>query len=264
MRYDLNKQLCEHERYSSSNKYGTVRNMRQFSNVSNILDTDNEHWMPSGSNQYRESMKKRFQTLGTEKEFGENLNPLFGLIEKYVGKRWDDFYSDLSKAFNMRSVINQHILLHLHGMICVKTYVNDDNKIVGIDNRTGEPKLIEARFGWDYFVDPTTNIICKNKNRLSYKQYRKQLDAAEKATAEKTHRKISNNVELIKINGAWFEVKFLHVDDAEYHSHRLITIRDRPQLWLYDVLKKQVVCSNRIAISKRTLSRKELQSHNLV
>jgi hypothetical protein len=50
---------------------------------------------------------------GIKKEFGENLTPLSRFLEKSAGKKWDAVYSEISKRFSRKSVLGEHIYVHL-------------------------------------------------------------------------------------------------------------------------------------------------------
>lgn len=167
MRTDLNKQLCEHERYSSSDSYSMVRHSRRF----NSHQGADPELMAT-----RESMVKR----GRTKSFGENLNPLFGAVRKAVGRPWNSFYSDLCKSFDKRSVINQHIIQHLFQYVQKDgVYVEDGQLYVQHANFT--EKLRDSSV--EFFVDPRDGILRRNKYYKSYNRARRERVA--KAKAEK-------------------------------------------------------------------------------
>lgn len=123
MREDLNKLLCERERIGHSDRYGSYRRLKHFKDESDIEDSD-ELFTGVGSS-HRESMKIRYGY--DTKSFNENLNPLYGFIHKSVGKKWDKIYSEICKVFDKRSVINQHILIHLFQKVETKDIVVGTN-----------------------------------------------------------------------------------------------------------------------------------------
>lgn len=169
MRADLNKQLCEHERYDSSESFRRVRHAKKF---------QGDHGADPELMVSRESMTKR----GRTKSFGENLNPLFGAVRKAVGRRWDSFYSDLCQTFDKRSVINQHILQHL------MRYVEKDNIFIEdgelyVRQWHAKYKLRESNV--EYFVDPRDGILRRNKYYKSYNRAYKERAAKDKAEKAK-------------------------------------------------------------------------------
>lgn len=168
MRTDLNKQLCEHERYASSDSYSMVRHSRRF----NSAHGADPELMAS-----RESMVKR----GKTKSFGENLNPLFGAVRKAVGKPWNKFYSELSKTFDKRSVINQHIIQHLFQYVKKDGIYVEDGELY-VREWTFTQKLRDSDV--EFFVDPRDGILKRNKHFKKYTtrwRERREAEAAEKA-----------------------------------------------------------------------------------
>lgn len=206
MRDDLNKLLCEHERYGSNRSFRQVRRKREF--VGNPGD-EYENLRS------REGIKRRYiGGWGSDsKEFGENLNPLYGAVRKAVGRRWDDFYSELRTNFDTRSVINQHILQHLYSYIDTKTFLDEDGDVAVHSNYSGVVKVRNS--GTDLYVDPRDGIIKRNKHYRSYKQ----VEAARKVEREreqaKVYREIDENTVLRLIDGVWYEFEMKVIPQGE-------------------------------------------------
>lgn len=191
MRDDLNKQLCERERWGSDMKYRTARRAKKYNPP---LDEDGEN------TRSHESMTFRHENT---KEFNENLKPLYGALRKAVGRPWDKFYSELCQKFNMRSVINQHILQHLE-QYCERDIVVEDGELyVRAYSMALEP-LRDSHYT-EFYVDPRTGIIRKNKWHKGRTQRAKEDRAkAAKREAAKFRQLDDKNV--------------LHfVDDVWYH-----------------------------------------------
>ena len=201
MRQDLNKVLCEHERYRSSETFAARRKAKKF--TSNIGS--------EGENLFsRESMRLRY---GYErKSFSENLSPLYGAVRKAVGTRWDKFYSELCSTFDKRSVINQHILQHLNDFISVKTFLQDGDVCV-VDSYYGPRPIKTCRT--EFFVDPRDGIIKKNKWYTNYKTEARKAVRQRKAEESKTYRKLSDTLVLALVDGVWFEFELQPVPQGQ-------------------------------------------------
>lgn len=273
MRADLNKQLCEEERHNSSDCYGNYRHDRRANEkYDDMYDLDNEDredaYQMSGA---RESMKQRYKMHWHEKEFGEHLNPLYGQIRKAVGRKWDDFYSELSKVFDTRSVINRHILLHLYDHIDVDgVFVGDDGELYS-RNKYNQQAYQIGEDTSQYYVDPRDGIIKINRKYKHYRTQRRQRDAEYVTEQQKVRRVVDDTTELHNLNGVWFEIKFRVFKPQINVVWKNMTgpgyryaYNEYVYPYLYDVLKKETVSSNKVAVSKRTLSHKELKKHGLV
>ena len=204
MRSDLNKLLCEHERYGSKDHYKNYRNLKQFKP---------KHGTEGENVPMRESMKYRYGW--DTKSFGENLNPLYGAVRKAVGRKWDKFYSELCKSFDKRSVINQHILQHLFDHVKVNNvFVDEDGEIYVLHKySTRVEKLKDGSF--EYYVDPRDGILKRNKFFRSYRQGIAERAKAKKAEEEKVFRQLDDGTVLRLINGVWFQFDILPVPEVE-------------------------------------------------
>jgi len=205
MRKDLNKLLCERERRGSHMRYKDVRRKKRF----RVEDEEAPIF---------ESTKFRYDTWGSRKNFNENLNPLKGQIRKFVGKPWNTFYSELSKVFDKRSVINQHILQHLDDFVVRNVKIKDDGKIY-VTGKYGFADSLLENHRCDFYVDPRDGILKRNdklsrkaKAELRAKKNQEELNA-------KFHRIDKTNV-LHKIDGVWFhfELKPLPIGSYTYEK----------------------------------------------
>lgn len=192
MRSDLNKQLCEHERYGSDRGFKQYRHSKKF-NQDLSLDGQNS---PS-----REPMKRRYGW--NTKQFGENLNPLYGAVRKAVGRKWDAFYSELCKSFDTRSVVNRHILEHLFSFVEVKTvFVGEDGELY-VRSSYAAPKAIKGS-GVELYVDPRDGILKRNKFEVTYSQAAKAREAERQRELDSRKRVIDAENVLHCVNGIWF------------------------------------------------------------
>lgn len=272
MRGDLNKLLCERERLGHGMDYGEHRQSRSHDEKFDC-EFDDEPFTGVGSG-HREGMKRRYGY--DTKQFNENLNPLWGFIRKSVGKKWDRVYSEICSVFDKRSVINQHILIHLEQ----KVEINDIR--VGADGKLyvfspyrwhyqrehGLTALRESSI--EYYVDPRDGILKYNHQRLTYRQ-ENRLNAAKRAKEEaKVRRVVDKFTELHLIKGVWFEVKFIEREPHVFSQFEKSQFSNRSYYrtyykyeYEYDILKERSVTDARVAVSKRTLSKKEIKKHDL-
>ena len=191
MRSDLNKVLCEHERRGSSKGFRAVRRDKDFARI----DVEGEF------TRSHESMKQRYGW--DTKDFGEHLNPLKGQVRKAVGRRWDDFYSELCKNFDMSAVVNEHILQHLYDYVETEVIVKD-GKLFTRSYSFGVGDLPLELDSCEFFVDPRTNIIRRNKHRRSWKARYRDRQKFEAEELAKVERKIDGSRTLKKVNDTWF------------------------------------------------------------
>jgi hypothetical protein len=136
--------------------------------------------------------------------FGEHLNPLYGIVRKNVGRKWDDVYSEMSEVFDMRSVINAHILQHLWQYVERYTYIEDGVIMVRERYRSGPTTLADAFC--EYYIHPVTGVLCKNDQYKTYDQRSRDRKADREAEERKTRIVISKTQELRRKDEAspWF------------------------------------------------------------
>lgn len=201
MRSDLNKLLCERERTGHEMKYGDERHSRAFKET----QLEDDEPFQGVSSTHREGMKVRYRYR--RKEFSENLNPLYGFIRKSVGRKWDSVYSEICEVFDKRSVINQHILVHLF------QYVEQDIAVIDgkmyVEGKMYSKRIPLEESFTEYYVDPRDGILKINKSRLGRRQIIKNRQEREAKEQEKVRRVVDDQTELHLINDCWFEVKFL-------------------------------------------------------
>lgn len=198
MRPDLNKLLCEHERYNSSASYADVRTIRKI---------DGDPGEEFERLPMRESMTSRHKRYGRTKEFGENLNPLFGFIRTSVGKPWDKSYSELCRTFNMKSVINQHILQHLFQTVEIKTFEHEGEVCYRVGYyKASRIEPVKSKHGPEYYVHPRTGILLKNNFYRRNNHDTAQEKAEHAAKVAKTRQVIDTWTEIRRKdeNSPWF------------------------------------------------------------
>jgi hypothetical protein len=208
MRQDLNKILTENARVGHERSYREQRRKTKYE----IRDEDGN---PFGG---RESMKKRYSTYGDRKEFNENLSPLKRMIEKNVGRKWDDFYSEFCQNFDKRKVVNDHILLHLFQYVKINTK-KVDGEIFIYDNYSGWRDLEYASYVL-WYVDPETDILMTNDRRVSNAARRRKYAEIEKSKNKEARILIDENTELNKVDGIWYVYNYKDARKIEYYYTR--------------------------------------------
>jgi hypothetical protein len=206
-----------------------------------------------------------------QKDFGEHLTPLYGIVRKNVGRKWDKVYSELSKNFDRRSATGNHIFQHLFDQLAKPelTYVGDDGKVWVRGRYDGATPIRESYY--EFYVDPRDGILKRNSQRKTYRQVQHQR-AIEKAREEAAVKRVINTeLELHNLNGVWFEVKFKTFGgvrkQVEVKSSYTKSVYYRTEVeypFTFDVLEKRTVQKSRVAVSKRTISHKELKRYGLV
>lgn len=191
------------------------------------------------------SMARRRQYGYNHKEFTDVLNPLRGLLEKNVGRPWDDVYSELCKGLDRRSVTGQHVFTHLWDYVDRNTVVCVDGKIRCWSNSGGYYGTPDH-----FYVHPVTGILCANPDRFRGWGWYKVKENADVDYLPIWKREDGLGGEGYKrIDGLWYQVEWTKEDKfAGYHA---IRIQWGKNPW--DVKQEVVV------LKKRQLGRKELK-----
>jgi hypothetical protein len=272
VRDDLTKVLCEQPRPRSWDHYSNYRNLKKFEDSSSNDDNfeDGDRHIIAGGGATRESMKHRYGW--DAKSFGEHLSPLYGLVRKNVGRKWDKVYSELKKNFDARSATGNHIFQHLYDQLAnpAETFIGDDGKVwIGPHRYSGAQALRDSYY--EFYVDPRDGILKRNLKRKTYRQVYRQRQLEAEREAAKTKRVVDKTTELHFINGVWFEIKFqvfegvrrqVKVENQYSKSTYYRTETEYP--FMFDVLDKRIVQKSRVAISKRTINHRDLKRYGLV
>lgn len=255
MRKDLNKLLCERERVGHRSSFADVRHDKKF----NYDDLENS---PS-----RESMKKRYASGWSYKTFNENLNPLYGIVRKNAGRPWDKVFSELCEVFDTRSVINQHILVHLKQFVETNIIVGDDGELYVLQSY-GKPERIRDGYT-EYYVDPRTNLLVRNKH---YQTWKSRSRNRRKNFAPPTQYNLADGNQIHQIDGIWYMVEFadlipstrLEITDPETGEVKI----EYKTYRFHDVLERSQVAYTqsrpRYAKSKKQLSHQQLKQFDLL
>jgi hypothetical protein len=262
MREDLNKLLCERERHRHADCYGNYRHLKLFDDK--YYDDDFDEPFAGVGSGHRESMKRRYGY--DTKSFNENLNPLLGFIRGSLGKKWDKVYSEVCEVFDKRSVINQHILLHLFQYVELDMHVGKDGKLYVFDTYSPNRYNPLEKSSTEYYVDPRDGILKYNHKRLTYRQERRQ-QLEEHAKKEAAKRRVINEMlELHQEDGIWYEVEYVL---PERWARTELDANGKERIVYYsqyvrDASPVEVDISKRVRGKQRQLNHKELKRYGLV
>lgn len=193
MRKDFPKLLTERERIHHGDHYHNYRHVKG----------------PKGLNDDevggRESMRKRFNFGYDRKHFNENLNPLKSWIHSGLGKNWDKYYGQLRQQFDVRKVINHHILEHLFQYVEIHTFVGDKGQVMFMDTRyTNKGEQPISKCYSDYYVCPKSGCL-----RQTHKPSRRSIAKEQEADKLKAQLAVSRQLDAHNV---------LHlIDDVWYH-----------------------------------------------
>lgn len=261
MRKDLNKLLCERERIGHEDCYGNYRHLKLHDDKYDVEDSD-DLFTGVGSG-HREPMKLRY---GYEtKSFNENLNPLKGFIRSRLGKKWDKVYSEICEVFDKRSVINQHILIHLFQYVELDVHVGNDRKLYVFNpNSTDRYDLLDEA-STEYYVDPRDGILKYNHKRITYRQQRRRsLDEHAKKEAAK-RRVIDEMLEVQQEDGIWYEVQYAPVE--RWSRVEVDEQGNKRTVYYSSYVRDSVSCprpGERYIKVRQQLNHKDLKRHGLV
>lgn len=208
MRSDVNKVLTEC--YKEVSNYGSKKFPRTF---------EAERFDEVGGKVGMHHVHQR-ATKHMTKSFGENLAYLPRFLNKNIGRSWDAIYSEVTKNFDRRSTVNDHIFQHLFDYVVeAKDLMEIEGKLYFFSKFRTEPFPLDeaAGFTGELYVDPRDGILKKN---LKYKTY-KQVQAAgrEKNKQEAAAKKkvLSPFEELHLIKNKWYLFTIKPIPEPEEH-----------------------------------------------
>jgi hypothetical protein len=237
----------------------------------------------------QEGMSRSASWRGARKQLNENLAPLRRYLERQVGRPWNKVYSEIAANLRVDNTVQQHVRDHLRDFVAVK------------------PRRISA--GWrgtgrtlwyqPLYVDPVTGILRRTDRLPEEKQRRRRARELRSGPVERVV--LSDDRELRRLHGLWYEVQLAPLPEPEYRSFREIqkrrqkpyhskspavevelTVRRLITAPVYDVVVRAMVEAGppvddkenwrtwrrahpdcRYAVAKRMLSRRELRQHRL-
>jgi hypothetical protein len=146
------------------------------------------------------------------KQLTDFLEPLYGLLRKRCGQRWDDVYSEIRSGLNPSSTTHKHVFDHLKEAVELNASV-DENGDPWVPDRSvrrryyGEHLYEPERPGWrrldryrrrrvsQFWVHPETNIL----HEVPYREISKPV------ARDVEHLLVDGKV-YHRFDGTWFEV----------------------------------------------------------
>lgn len=229
MRSDMDKVLVLKGRLGGDKKY----HHRNRSKIKQLLHEEKYEAIP-----LRESIKPKID-WDDLKTLNENLNPLERFLEKNIGRKWDDVYSEICANINPNSAVQYHILQHLDDMV-EKHAIRATN---GTLFTIGWWRNLEMRTG-EIYVCPETGILKKYKRKERKEQKQKEQT---RYNLLDEHGNKQYNKYFEKIDGIWYYIEYDYVEHERYSK-----IHER--IIYYRVLE---------LVKKHQLSKKELKEFQL-
>ena len=221
MRDDMAKLLVTTPRIGSSLKNQEVKKDRRSKSYEDL---------PSKS-----SMRPKSARWTERKELNEYLNPLIRYLRKNCGKPWDKVYSNICANMDRRTVVQEHIFMHLFDFVVVKpSYIDGEP----YRNTYGAMKLYKT--GSTFYVDKN-GILKEPKNkRPKYSQIKNP-----------NIRYINDNT-YVKNNKVWFQATLVALDFPWNYEKRK---------WLLNIFGERKLRGFKVIL--RTLSKSEKKSLKL-
>ena len=200
---------------------------------------------------------KRFRALNhtNSKWLNENLAPLKRYLMKQAGRPWSKVYSEICENLDTNNTVKQHVRDHLQDYVVTKVAIGRNGEWINGNEQPGW-RSGDATWRQPLYVDPNDGIL-KRSDKL-WKKLGIDATPPWKRPNEKSHvtapdvRRINDDIELHRIGGIWYEIKF----GLRAHA--------RPQDYAYDKLTHERVWSGkRHARSKEQLSAAALASYGL-
>lgn len=270
MRPDMSKVIVERPRPGSSRR--VKRRFKRFD--VNHIDTggvgDPEEWddfLPSRIGH------KRLLAIGRDRKYlNENLSPLRRYLASQVGRPWNKVWSDISANVRADNTVQQHVRDHIPDFVADRTFVRDGK--IYFANRHGPPlPLIDdgrVRFhrNPEFYVDPRTGLLCRNRHRRSYRAEQRQAAAVHrKALAERMRIIDEHRQYHLLADGNWWEVVLScwSADRRRVASGAAIEAMDVVLRAGLSVLSPSDLYDRHdvYAVSKRALSAKDMKAAGL-
>lgn len=117
----------------------------------------------------RGKMKPRH---GWKKCLNENLKPLVRFLQRRVGRRWDDVYSEIRAGLRLESPIQLHVMEHL--WMYVERHVElRDGEVWALGDYPAWRSPLISRRGDRFYVDPRDGRLREAPRQTGKRQRRK-------------------------------------------------------------------------------------------
>lgn len=105
----------------------------------------------------RETIRRKWKEGYSGKTSSDFLSPIRGFLQKSIGRRWDDVYSEVSKFLKPTSVMQRHVLEHLRDYVRMDI-VSDDNDWL-IDTKGCYVRPLSSSIFPTFYVRPSDGTL---------------------------------------------------------------------------------------------------------
>lgn len=213
----MSKQICEDARSHSSDRVASRSRRR---NAKQRMHVDPEDSAPSEGmkNTYKHSTK----ASNFRKDFGEHLSPLYGFLNKQVGRPWNDVFSEICEQITIDSTVQRHIREHVFDLVEINIRI-----INGKPHEFNPYAYANDRRGWilhsdwrrrgkhrQMYVDPEDGIL-----KMSPVEPPPWKLKVEENQSEKLKTLYFPKDDLLtryhRINGVWYAIGYRKLNDEE-------------------------------------------------
>jgi hypothetical protein len=198
----------------------------------------------------------------------ENLRPLERFLLAQVERPWNKVHGEISAGIDRRNAVQQHIFAHLDDMIATQVEWHNGR---WLDlKHPYRSHFDRGDLRQPLYVDPRTGLIRANKQYRSWKTQRLEQAAREAADTAARRRVVDDTTLLLLLDGEWFEARLAPLpSDAVYDVVLRCLVQrhqydhDERQRYFYGEFGRGRRTRQVYAVSKRQLSRREIESHGL-
>ncbi len=97
----------------------------------------------------------RYQGIDfSTKNQGDNLGPLRRFLQKRLGQRWEDIYSELCRVLDKRKLMDLHVLVHVRELVEINCCKDQNGQLRNADRHGA----IQG-----FYVDPDSRKLCHKR-----------------------------------------------------------------------------------------------------
>jgi hypothetical protein len=171
---------------------------------------------------FRIGMRRDRREHGGHKELNENLAPLRRYLQKQVGRRWDDVYSEIAENLRVDSTVQQHVRDHVEDFVDLH---GQEERWITIFRSGGVGERVRVGPWKEFYVDPVDGVLRHNDLSKNRKVNRLRRERERPVTSIK----LDSMRELKLIDGVWFEVEYAPLPMPQYREGLQIRpFRQRP------------------------------------
>jgi hypothetical protein len=205
--------------------------------------------VPLGDRPVKQGMRRPWSN--NRKSLNENLAPLRRFLERRVGRRWDDVFSEICEHLRVDSAVQKHVRDHLDDFVAVHVE-RIDGRIVP----RGARRFESGFGGWRrFYVDPDSGVL---KGAWAGEFSRPRRPATRPAYVD-----LGAGRQLRCLEGLWYEVVLAPVYPFMVRHVHWDVCERKSLSELYDWDLREKYGGLYYAVRKRQLNRKEIRRHKL-